>query len=623
MKTKRLTAAILTVCLSLSLALPCAAASATGAGGATLDEAVQTVSALGILSGDGNGDLGLERRVTRAEFITLAIKAAPGGSGVGQAAYSPYPDVPRDHWASGYVEAGVSRGLISGYSDGTFRPSQEIKLAEGAAIVLALLGYSSEDFSGAYPSGQMAMYRSLRLDRGVGVSQASDPLTRQDAVYLFYNLLCTRTKGGSDYIQSLGYSLDTAGKPDLVALLNRDMEGPAVAKRGWQSTLGFTPSRVYRNGAAATAQAVQDYDVFYWNASTATVWAYTQKATGLIQSIEPSGSSPSTVTVAGRSYAIETSAASYALSDLGQYHRGDTVTLLLGRDGGVAAVVPAAESAVERVGLVLEVTTSSYPDGVGGSYSAQTISLLSTDGQTYQYQTKSSGLRAGSLVRASANSQTGEVEVRALSSKPLSGTVSRDGTRLGKYSFAENAEILDVSGSRGVVITPDRLAGLTLNGDQVRCHILNTQGEIETMILKDVTGDAYQYGILTQIDEEGDGMSAIFSYTFDVGGVSYFFPATTTHFSVSAGPIQVVGDLTSPDRLRSLTATKAGELVNGRLSADGQKYTLSGDVAVYERRNGKYFLSTLARAEQSEGSLVGWYDKAESAGGRIRVLIIK
>ena len=47
MKTKRLTAAILTVCLSLSLALPCAA-SATGVGGATLDEAVQTVNALGI-----------------------------------------------------------------------------------------------------------------------------------------------------------------------------------------------------------------------------------------------------------------------------------------------------------------------------------------------------------------------------------------------------------------------------------------------------------------------------------------------------------------------------------------------------------------------------------------------
>ena len=30
-------------------------------------------------------------------------------------------DVPRSHWASGYVEAGVARGLISGYSDGKER----------------------------------------------------------------------------------------------------------------------------------------------------------------------------------------------------------------------------------------------------------------------------------------------------------------------------------------------------------------------------------------------------------------------------------------------------------------------------------------------------------------------
>lgn len=620
MKTKRLFSAILSACLILSLVLP---VSAAGAGGATLDEAVQTVTALGIMSGDGSGNLNLDRRVTRAEFITLAVKASPGGGGVGQAAYSPYPDVPRSHWASGYVEAGVAQGLISGYSDGTFRPNQEIKLAEGACIVLALLGYGSEDFSGAYPGGQMAMYRSLRLDRGVSVSQAADPLTRRDAVYLFYNLLCTRTKGGSDYIQSLGYSLDAAGKPDLVALLNRDMEGPTVAKRGWQNSLGFTPAKIYRNGASASAAAIQDYDVLYWNAPMGTVWAYTQKATGLIQSVEPSGSSPVSVTVAGRAYTIETSAASYALSDLGQYHRGDTVTLLLGRSGGVAAVAAPAESAVERVGLVLEASASSYPDGAGGTYSAQTVTLLSTDGQTYQYQVRSSGLRAGSLVRASVNSQTGEVEVRTLASKPLSGAVDRNGTRLGEYAFARNAEILDVSGSRGAVITPDRLAGLTLSSSQVRCCTLNPQGEIETMILKDVTGDAYQYGILTRIDEEGEGMSAAYSYTFDVGGVSYFVPAGATRFSVSAGPVQIVGDPASPDRLRSLTATKAGELVNGRLSADGQKYTLAGDVAVYERRDGKYFLSTLARAEQSGSSLVGWYDRAESAGGRIRVLIIK
>ena len=54
-----------------------------------------------------------------------------------------------------------------------------------------------------------------------------------------------------------------------------------------------------------------------------------------------------------------------------------------------------------------------------------------------------------------------------------------------------------------------------------------------------------------------------------------------------------------------------------------QKYTLSDSAAVYEYREGKYYLSSLARAEAASGKLTGWYDKAESEGGRIRVRVIR
>ena len=81
----------------------------------------------------------------------MAVNATGTGDQVGEASTSPYPDVPRTHWAAGYVQAGVQAGLISGYLDGTFRPSNQITLAEGATIVLKLLGYTAEDFSGAIP----------------------------------------------------------------------------------------------------------------------------------------------------------------------------------------------------------------------------------------------------------------------------------------------------------------------------------------------------------------------------------------------------------------------------------------------------------------------------------------
>ena len=352
MRIKRFFAAALAACLSLALALPVSAAG----NAPSLEDASQAVTALGIMSGDGSGDLNLSAKVTRAEFVTMAIKAAPGGDGVGQAATSPYPDVPRGHWASGYVEAAVSRGLASGFSDGTFRPNQEIKLAEAASMVLALLGYGPQDFSGAYPTGQLSMYHSLKLSQGIAAAGAASPLTRQDAVYLFYNLLSAKTKDGTPYIQLLGHSLDASGKPDVVSLVNGQMEGPVVAQGyNWQAELGFTPSKVYRNGSAATLTNIQEYDVVYWNASMSTVWAYAKKATGPIQALEPSGAEPTSVTVAGRTYQIESSAAAYALSDLGGYHLGDNVTLLLGRGGGVAAVADASASAGTKVGVVVEI----------------------------------------------------------------------------------------------------------------------------------------------------------------------------------------------------------------------------------------------------------------------------
>ena len=121
--------------LSLSLVLPVGAAGAA----ASEDQAIQTVNALGIMVGDRTGSMDLSRSVTRAEFVTMALKAM--GRQIGQAASSPYPDVPWSHWAAGYVEAGVSAGLVSGYSDGRFRPSSTITLAEGVTIALRLLDY--------------------------------------------------------------------------------------------------------------------------------------------------------------------------------------------------------------------------------------------------------------------------------------------------------------------------------------------------------------------------------------------------------------------------------------------------------------------------------------------------
>ena len=149
-------------------------------------------------------------------------------------------------------------------------------------------------------------------------------------MYLFYNLLTAATKTGTPYLTSLGYPLTAAGEIDRVGLINAAMNGPVVMEGDWRGKINFDvdTATVYRGGSLATLAALQPNDVIYYSASMRTLWAYSNKVTGLYQAVSPSAASPQAVTVAGKTYSIETAEAAYALSNLGAYKTGDTVTLL-------------------------------------------------------------------------------------------------------------------------------------------------------------------------------------------------------------------------------------------------------------------------------------------------------
>ncbi len=63
----------------------------------------------------------------------------------------------------------------------TFHPDENITLAMGVTMATRLLGYTDADFSGAWPSGQMTLYRNLNLDEGISIGQNST-MTRQDSM---------------------------------------------------------------------------------------------------------------------------------------------------------------------------------------------------------------------------------------------------------------------------------------------------------------------------------------------------------------------------------------------------------------------------------------------------------
>lgn len=613
------TAAALTVGL---LVLPVGARSTTVP---AQQEVTQVVNALGIMVGDEQGNMQLDRTVTRAEFITMAVKASPNGDQVGEASTSPYPDVPYTHWAAGFVEAGVAAGLITGYSDGTFRPSNQITLAEGVTIVLQLLDYGSEGFSGAYPSPQMALCRSLKLDRGLSAQNSGDLLTRRDAMYLFYNMLSTNNQSGTPYITSLGHSLNAAGEVDLLALINDVMDGPLVAAGDWQSSIPFSLSgvTVTRNGDPSSLSKIQENDVIYWCQPMRTLWVYSDKVVGTIHSITPDTSSPTAVTIGGHSYELDSASAAYALSDLGSYGLGDTVTLLLGRQGKVAAVTEPMETTSERCGVVTQVTRETYSDGTHSSYTADTITLMATDGQTYRYECTSQTYEPGDLVGVNIAAD-GTVSLKRLPSVKLSGKVNSSATKLGSTPLASDVEILDVYENVGVRVFASRVAGLNLTQDMISYYTMNGSGEIDRLILKDVTGDTYNYGMLTEMVVMPTGtVTTYYTYVYDVGGTTYTLPNITTGFPVSTGGVMIKGDLSNPDKIYNLTRVNATSISGNQLIALNRSYTMADNVVIYEYRNGSYYLSSAQRVQEKGLSLTGWYDKSENNGGRIRIVVAK
>ena len=617
------------LCAVLVLGLLPGLAPAAQAAAPAEEDAAQVLAALDIMVGDASGSLNLDASVTRAEFTKMAVAASTSRDAVGDTvAVKPYPDVPQTHWAAPYIKAAVDLGLVQGDLHGNFNPGRTITLAEGVTIVLRLLGYEDADFTGVWPSGQMAQYRALDLDEGVTAGQDS-AMKRRDALYLFYNLMITKNKEGTYYLNVLEPTLNlvnTAGELDRVALINSAMEGPVVASSGWQSQVGFNTASatVYRNGGESTLSAVQNQDVVYWSESMHTIWAYSDKVTGIYESAAPSASNPTSVTVAGKTYEIETTEAAYQLSDLGGYQVGDSVTLLLGRNGGVAAVGEASLAQDLVYGLVLSVENTTYEDSDGNSYNTRTATIFGTDGNTYRYPVESRSLEAGALVRVT-NSEDG-VEIRGLSSTKLTGRVSSDGKTLGRYTLASDVQIIDTYETcTPIQVYPSRLAGANLTGSTIRFYALNAQGEISHMILEDATGDLHQYGIITGVSEVSAGLVTNSAYTYDVGGVKQVFTSDTTIYNLKSDPCQVKMESdTTVERLYNLTEVEV-DGINGNTIVDAQNhsYTLSDNVAVYVYENNEYQLTSLERVSGGDYRLTAWYDKPENEGGRIRVILAR
>ena len=483
---KRFCALLLALCLACTmLVIP---ASASGS-----NTAVQTAMILGGLTSDqaANPDTAL----TRGQLARLLTAFSPyreSAASLGTTG-TLFSDVSGSDALAPYIRIAVQQGWMSGYTDGSFCPDTPVTLEEACAAALNLLGYDVTTLSGTFPTAQLNKANELGLRDDLACDQG-DTLTAAQGAQLLYNALTAQTADGQLYADTLGITV-TDGRADVSSILMGNLEGPFVA--GENTQLPFTPASVYRNDEVSSSDQLNQYDVYYYNQNTQTVWIYSKKAAGRITAVGPSASAPTTVTVAGTEYTIGTSAAASVLSSLNGGGVGQVVTLLLGMDDEVVRVLTGEAADQVFYGVVQSSSRSLVEEN--GADVLQSVTVACSDGVTRTVSVdKSLNFPAGWLVEITVD-ENGE-SIQTLDEKSTSGTFNETGTALSGTPLANDVEILDTTGE-GVAgtIRPSRLAGVTLQADDVRHYTTNDQGEIDRLILDDVTGDLWTYGVLDDV----------------------------------------------------------------------------------------------------------------------------
>ena len=546
---KRILAFLLAVSIAVSvLVLPVSAASIN-------NTALQTAITLGAVP--TGQELGAN--VTRGAFAKMLVSFSTYRESVDAQGTvgTLYRDVPGTSQWEPYIRIAVQQGWMNGYTDGSFRPDNTVTLEEACAAVLKLLSYKTTDLTGSFPQAQLNKAQQIGLRDQLTCTQGQ-AMTYEQCTLLLYNALRANTASGSAYGSSLGFTVSN-GQVDTSSVLLKSRKGPFVAEEGTQ--LPFTPVSVYRNDKTSASAELNKYDVYYYSESLQTVWIYTRRAAGRITAVSPSASAPTALTVAGSTYSLGSAAVASKISTLNGGGVGEVVTLLLGMDNEVADVITGEEADSVFYGVVQTANRSLVEDN--GADVLQKISVMCTDGITRTVNIdKSLNYPTGWLVEISVTPE-GE-QVTAIESKSVSGTINDTATALGDYALADDVQILETTleGLAGTV-RPSRIAGTKLNALTVRYYTLNEQGQIDRLILNDVTGDLWKYGVLDDVKNLAVNAGSILG-TLTGSGSSGSGSSSSGNSSSSSGSTgSTTNTTTVTDDLRDVLVPTTSEILWG------------------------------------------------------------
>ncbi len=275
--------------LALVLVVAMMASFAVGASAAFTDEAeisyttaVEALTNLGVINGYTDGSFRPSDSVSRGAFAKMVSYVLNGGTNAaasyGAYAAAAFSDVSASYTFANSIGYVVSKGIVSGYSDGTYRSGNNISGVAAAKILLGALGYSS-DYEGYTGTGWNLNVLNDAADAGLldGLDSVdmSAALTREEAAQMIWNALRIETvaySGGSGITITTpdGVTVETANPTAAgtkVTLAEKAYKAPVVKGTAAGGAFG-RPTVTYTLDNEEIASEVATPVLTYTNAVT-------------------------------------------------------------------------------------------------------------------------------------------------------------------------------------------------------------------------------------------------------------------------------------------------------------------------------------------------------------------
>ncbi|GEM_PF-1385993 len=145
MKKKRGMAVAAALTLSMAMSVSALAASPSDISGHWAKGTITQWTSKGYISGYPDGTFKPDNSITRAEFVVLVNKAM-GYTKKGNAYFR---DVNTNYWGYDEIQKGVSAGYVKGDPDGSFRPNDSVTRQEAAVMISKILDLETNFTSAA------------------------------------------------------------------------------------------------------------------------------------------------------------------------------------------------------------------------------------------------------------------------------------------------------------------------------------------------------------------------------------------------------------------------------------------------------------------------------------------